>query len=238
MLIQQKMNIVVIVRTLNEQSNIENFCRGYAWADKIIVVDGGSTDDTLKIADNFTNVETQYFNQKIFISHDGSPTNVFMNPESAHQNHAIRLAETARADWIIADDCDGRPNKLLQERARDFLETCGFEELMAPRLYIWGKDKYFPMLNRIGQSMWAWRPYFIEMSCDESDPQQISWQYKYRNAGGVKGAVGFPYALLHYGWPDEVSVQRKMERYAMWRKPQQHPLKACGPLEALPAWAE
>jgi glycosyltransferase involved in cell wall biosynthesis len=44
------MKITATIITLNEAANIRSACESVAWADELIVVDSGSTDDTPKIA--------------------------------------------------------------------------------------------------------------------------------------------------------------------------------------------
>ncbi|GAH78398.1 unnamed protein product, partial [marine sediment metagenome] len=46
------MKIMATTRTRNEEKNIARFVMSYQWADKVLIADGGSTDDTVKIAKN------------------------------------------------------------------------------------------------------------------------------------------------------------------------------------------
>ena len=59
------MNVVVICRTRDETRNIARFCRAYAWADSILIADGGSTDTTLDIARQFKNVQVDLFTGRV-----------------------------------------------------------------------------------------------------------------------------------------------------------------------------
>jgi glycosyltransferase involved in cell wall biosynthesis len=46
------MKISATIITLNEEANIGDACKSLAWADEIVVVDSGSTDQTRKIAED------------------------------------------------------------------------------------------------------------------------------------------------------------------------------------------
>ena len=48
------MKIVATTRTRNEADNIERFVMSYQWADKILIADGGSIDNTHKILKHFS----------------------------------------------------------------------------------------------------------------------------------------------------------------------------------------
>ncbi len=61
------MKIGVLVRTLNEAHRIGQFCEAYKLADRILVADGGSEDNTVSIAESFKNVEVKKFVEQIVI---------------------------------------------------------------------------------------------------------------------------------------------------------------------------
>ncbi len=46
-------SVTALVTTLDEERNIHDCLASVAWADEILLVDSGSTDDTLKIAERF-----------------------------------------------------------------------------------------------------------------------------------------------------------------------------------------
>lgn len=230
-------NLTVIARTLNEERNIDRFCTAYAWADRILIADGGSTDRTTVLAKKYPNVQVKDFNQRVFVAEPGEIiSQKFMNPESAHENFLITWAVDSGATWVIADDVDCAPNKLLQKRARAVFEDCPGSELLAYRLYCWMDNQYFPDLNKTGQSLWAWKPPMTDVRCNETDPKNIQYEYKARD-GNIFALVE-PYVLLHRGWPTPEVVKEKMERYVSWGRKQTDPLTSCGPLAVLPQWAE
>lgn len=223
------MRIIAVTKSLNEERNIERFCLGYAWADAVLVGDGGSEDATVELAQQFVNTQVREFTERLPIA-DG-----FMNPEPAHLNFIIDWAIVEEADWIILDGTDCWPNKALQKAARKILESTDRPAIHLHRLYLWGTEHYFPKYN-VSHALWAWRPAVIDI----------------RSAAGLTSfeapMVGIdpdrallldpPLVCLHHCFPDEAEVQRKMARYAMWGHPMVHPLASIyAPPEPLPEWA-
>ncbi len=81
-------SITPVVLTWNEEPNLRRCLDGLGWADRVVVVDSGSTDNTLAICSEYTNVRV---NLRAFDNH-------------THQwNHGVALAET---DWILSLDAD------------------------------------------------------------------------------------------------------------------------------------
>ncbi len=57
--------IIAMVRTRNEEMNIGAFCESYQGiADKILVADGGSNDDTVEIALGYPKVKVRNFTER------------------------------------------------------------------------------------------------------------------------------------------------------------------------------
>ena len=48
------MSSLSVIITMNEEANIRACLESVAWADEIVMVDSGSTDDTVAIAREFT----------------------------------------------------------------------------------------------------------------------------------------------------------------------------------------
>ena len=92
--------VTATVITLNEEAHIEAAIRSLAWADEIVVVDAGSTDGTVRLAEAtgarvVTRAWTGWIDQK---------------------NHAAQLASH---DWIFSLDADERvpPELVIELRA-------------------------------------------------------------------------------------------------------------------------
>lgn len=225
------MKIIVTARTRNSANEIERFCQSYQWADYIFLADGGSEDDTINIAHEQMRTFIIPFYDRIEMNNG-----LWRNPHGSHINFLIEWAKGEDADWIIFDDVDCVPNKLLQNEGRGILENTEKRAVMAFRMYIKGKDQWFPKMNEPGQSLWAWRPFLQEIWASESDPA----------AHDIKGIpddalkLDFPLALLHYFYPDEETMDKKLDFYRKsGQHPNiQHPMDSFGKLDKLPEWAE
>lgn len=98
------MKVTVTVITLNEAAHIADALQSVSWADEIIVVDSGSTDDTVTIARrSATRVEVRDW-----------------PGYSAQKNFAADLASN---DWIISLDADERVPPELGAEIRQVLQS-------------------------------------------------------------------------------------------------------------------
>lgn len=223
------MKIAAATRTRNEAANIDRFCRCYHWADKVLIADGGSVDDTVNQAKQYKNVSVRLFDEQIYSG------NTWRNPQGRHLNFMIDWAKAEGADWVILDDCDCVPTRALQSELRGIMEIIPQPVIMLYRIYIWGKDRYFPEMNNAGQSLYAWRT-SMPIRAWEGDPLA-------HRMGGWDGAdekrLEKPLCCLHYFFPDEATVARKKAfREGIGKVPfEPHPLTSFGSLEVLPAWA-
>ncbi len=228
------MKIIATTRTRNEADNIDRFCQCYAWADLIIVADGGSTDDTVKRAKSYENVVVKHFDERV--ERNGQ----WRNPHGKHINFCIDIAMDYAADWVIFDDCDCVPTVALQSNLRDTMEATNKDVIMLYRLYVYGESQHFPKMNEPGQSIYAWRP-DTGIRAWEGNPWKhriINWSPEANNILRLER----PLACLHYFCPDEETIQRKLDFYHMsLEQPHaEHPryAESNGPLKLLPDWAK
>lgn len=89
-----KVPVSVVVITKNESDNIADCLKSAAWADEIVVLDDNSTDDTVKLAGQFTD---KVFTRK-------------MDIEGRHRNYAYNLAKN---NWVLSLDADERVSNEL-----------------------------------------------------------------------------------------------------------------------------
>lgn len=91
------MTISVIVITKNEEKAIAKCLQSVTWANEIIVVDSGSTDDTLKICRQFTDL--------IYSTDDWPGFGI-------QKNRALSFAS---GEWILSLDADERVSDQLRD---------------------------------------------------------------------------------------------------------------------------
>lgn len=81
-------HITPVVLTWNEEPNLRRCLDGLRWAERVVVVDSGSTDATLAICTEYANVTL-----------DVRP----FDDHTSQWNHGVGLAKT---DWILSLDAD------------------------------------------------------------------------------------------------------------------------------------
>jgi glycosyltransferase involved in cell wall biosynthesis len=234
------MSIIVTVRTLNEEYRIKQFCESYKEADKILVADGGSSDRTIEFANTFPNVKVLQFKERVQLK-----KGLWRNNDSDHANFLFEYAYKYNPDWVIFDDCDIRPNKLLRESYRSILSQTDAEVVMAVRVYLWGTKEYFPALSSPldepdGQgSLWAWRGNLDLWTVDV--PPAFTFRTGDKDIKEFRTDTNclellFPFCLLHYSWddPDRVNAKVTYYRASGFIPGMRHPLEMGGkrmPLE-------
>jgi len=227
------MKIVTLVRTRNEERNIERFIRCYQdWVDLILVADGGSEDNTKELAGQFKKVKVRDFKERVECEN-----NIWGNPEGKHINFLIDWAEKEEeADWLIRDDCDCFPTKALQADGRRLIETSPHNYIYFNRLYTYHQTHYFPKLNRPGTSLWSWKAGLLRAD-DVDFAAGFSSLREVRK--GSRLELSFPYAGLHCFAPDDGEIERKLRFYrdSGLSPTMLHPLDFGGKLELLPDWA-
>jgi len=241
--------IVVIVRTLNERKHIERFCKGYAWADKILIADGGSEDNTIALGLQFPNVEIRNFDVRVHRN------GIWRNPEGAHINFLIDWAtKEEHAEWIVMDDCDSTPNENLQRSARDYFRGCASQSMWMLRMYLYGTTQWFNELTGTTippqslldgrpvdwYGLWGWRA-DVGLRWWEDDPWTMTLiePNVIKDGTITKCRLDYPNCLLHYFCLDTEETDRKWTFYKKMHNNflMKHPLETNGPLAPLPEWA-
>lgn len=95
----------IIIITKNEESNIRRCLESVQWADEIILVDSGSTDNTLAIAKEFTN--------KIFTEADWQGYGIQKQRALSH----------ATKDWVLNLDADECVDESLKQALVNVMQS-------------------------------------------------------------------------------------------------------------------
>lgn len=236
--------IIVTVRARDESHNIEKFCLSYADADKILVADGGSMDNTVELAKQFPNVEVREFTERTPMQNG-----LWRNNDSHHANFLFDWADEYDYDWLIYDDCDCIPNYLLRQDYRKIMEETTDNVIMVTRIYFWGTVHHFPDMAKPGvdhtqyePTLFAWRKE-VKLRTINIPPAydfQIRDGIRITNFQAQDKVLNLfpPYALLHYSWIDPERVKYKVWNYvASGLIPGfASPLEFAGHLELLEEW--
>jgi glycosyltransferase involved in cell wall biosynthesis len=94
----------IIIITKNEQRNIKRCLDSVQWADEIIVLDSGSTDDTLQICKQYT-------------------PHVFSTDWPGYGVQKARALEKASCEWVLSIDADEQVSDALKKRIQDFIAS-------------------------------------------------------------------------------------------------------------------
>lgn len=157
-----------IVISKNEQARIKACLESIKWVDEIIVVDNGSTDDTLEIAKAYTD--------KIF--------KVDLENFADWRNLAT---EKSSGDWVLFIDPDERVLEPLKEEIVEFIKHVGYSAYaLSRRNIIFGQEvKYGPF----------WPDWVIRL-LKKSDFE--GWIGKIHEYPKFKGKLGYSKnSLLH-----------------------------------------
>lgn len=232
------MNIVIAVRCYNEEKHIRRFLKGYEFADHIVISDGGSTDRSVEIIENYPKSYPKI--HLLNYSHQETVNGETWNEDAGHMNFVLDAAKELKPTWLLFDDMDDVPNWLLRDNARYLLsglEDTPHVQVNAFRLYLWGDTgSYFPYMNRNFNpdytSIWGWRADRVDILAD-----------MHTRHGTLLGLspnpykIDPPFCLLHKSWYPE-TIDAKVERYNKLGLPMNHPFEFAGNPTKLPEWAE
>src|SRR6185436_16122155 len=96
--------ITVTVITRNEAEALPDALKSVSWADELIVIDAESTDDTVRIARQFTD-------------------RVYVRAWPGYVDQKNHAASLASHDWIFSLDADERVTPALADEIRAVMKT-------------------------------------------------------------------------------------------------------------------
>lgn len=105
----------VIIITKNESRHIASCLKSVAWADEIIVLDSGSSDDTVAICKTYT-------------------AQVYETDWPGFGPQKQRALDKAQGDWVFSIDADEQVTTQLQEEIKHAIQSNRFAGYQIPRL--------------------------------------------------------------------------------------------------------
>jgi glycosyltransferase involved in cell wall biosynthesis len=185
------MKISATIITLNEEQNIREACESLKWADEIVVVDSGSTDKTLEIAETYG---------ARIISREWKGF-------SAQKQFA---AEQALNHWIFSLDADERVSEELSASIAT-LRNKSVSEL-AGGYRIARRSYYQERWIKGGGWYPDWQLRLYQKSVGHWEPRLIHESVKMESTARVEKLSG---DILHYSGKDAAYHHRMIgERYA------------------------
>jgi glycosyltransferase involved in cell wall biosynthesis len=180
--------VSVVMPTLNESRGLVQTLADLDWADEVIVVDGGSTDDTAAIA-----------------SRAGARVLVVPNVTIASQRNAGIAA--ARHAWILALDADER----VTEELRSSLATL-CESRTATHAAFRVRSRNWHMGRELRHGPWG-RDWKVRVF---SRDQRFSERRVHENLEGLDNVGTLDGALVHHPYRDLSHQVLKIATYAKW----------------------
>ena len=112
------MKLSLTIPTYNEEKNIHiPLDSAYDLVDAVVIVDGGSTDDTVKKAESY--------GSKVKVHHVDNPPNFLTNKQ--------RAIEYAYGEWILQLDADEGVSPELKKEIKEILQNPKFDGYFIPR---------------------------------------------------------------------------------------------------------
>jgi len=161
---QKNLLLSVIIVAKDEEGIIGECLESVKWADEIIVLDTGSVDKTMAIADKFGAKVFKYLKDKEV-------------DYSAWRNYAL---QSAQGQWLLYLDADERITPLLRKEIEEKVKKDNdFAAYAIPRRNI-----------RLGKEMkfGGWWPDYV-LRLIKKD-KLISWQGKLHEQPEIKGQIG------------------------------------------------
>ena len=180
-------SLSVIIITKNEAHDIRDCLTSVAWADEIIVLDSGSTDETPSIAREFT--------PNVYSSSDWQGFGIQKNRALAY----------ATKDWVLSLDADERVDAALLKEIQEVLKSSEFDVYFIPRLSSFcGR-----FIHHSG-----WRPDYVARLFKRGSAS-FSNNLVHESLAFTAPAGYLKQSILHLSYQNLDEVLDKMQRYAM-----------------------
>lgn len=181
----EKLSVCIV--TKNEEHNIKDCLASVAWADEIIIVDSVSTDQTVAIAQQYT--------EKIFIT-----------PYKGCGPQKKQAMDLATNNWVLILDADERLTVELQQEIQEILTNPQYDAYSiafqtyycgkAIRFGDWFNERHIRLINKAKNTI---------------VPRIVHFRI------ATKGTVAkLKHKILHYSFPDLDKVVEKMNVYSSY----------------------
>ena len=201
-----QVTLSVTIITHNEAEMIENCLRSVQWADEIVVVDSGSSDDTVAICQRYTD--------KVTVTSDW--------PGFGKQKQ--RALDQATGDWVLSLDADEVLSAEAQQAIQQLVQQPSYDAYRLRR-----QSYFLAKLIRYGD----WRKDY-QLRLFRRGKAQFDGAVVHENLV-VTGDVGQIQApILHYSYANLEEVLDKLQRYSTAGAQQRFAQgKSASPLKAL-----
>lgn len=178
--------LTIVVPVRNEAGRIAEFIAAHQWADELIVVDNGSSDDTIARA-------------------EAAGARVIRHPEGTIGEARNAGADAASHPWILALDADEVADEALVEELARLLPAPKADAFFVRRRHLYhGREQRHGSL----------RPDLVLRFYRRSMRFTDRKVHEVLHASGVIGTLAG--SLLHDPYRDRAHYLEKMERYARW----------------------
>lgn len=183
---EKKITLSVAIATMNEEQNIETCLVSVSdWADEIVIVDGGSTDETVRIAKKYTNHIIQTDNPAIF-----------------HINKQKAL-DACHGEWILQLDADEVITDALKKEILQVIRKSEINGYYIPRKNnFWGH-----FMKKGGQ----YPDYVIRLIRNGKARFPCKNVHEQIEVDGTVGYLKEP--MLHYSYRTSVDYWKKADTY-------------------------
>lgn len=179
----EKISVVII--TKNEEKNIEACLKSVNWVDEIVIVDSGSTDKTLEIADRYN-------------------CKIIETPWLGFAKTKQLAVDSAKNNWVLSMDAD----EVLSSKLQDFLKELKLNEHIFG--YLIRRSTYY-LGHKIKYSGWQgdYPLRLFDRNRGAFNDKDVHESVK------VNGPVELiQHEILHYSFPDLETHLSKMSLYA------------------------
>lgn len=181
------LTISVVIITKNEAHDIHDCLTSVAWADEIIILDSGSTDNTLNIAKTFT--------PYVYTSTDWPGFGIQKNRALAY----------ATKDWVLSIDADERVDEALKNEIQQVLQSAKSDVYFIPRL-----SSFCGQWIRHS----GWHPDYVARLFKRGSAQ-FSTHLVHESLTFTASSDYLTQPLLHLSYKNISEVLDKMQRYAI-----------------------